>query len=100
MAQSYGCKSHWIISNCCCFLVRRVALTFFLICVQVDAVVKATMDYDLRNVERLGNDEEVHTFLSSFKYCFDRIGTKMKGEEAAEFEIQKQKLEGVINMIV
>ena len=34
-----------------------------------DAVVKSAMDYDMCNIERKGNRQELHPFIQSFRYC-------------------------------
>lgn len=34
-----------------------------------DAVCKASMDVDMRNVERKGKGEDLHPFLKSFRHC-------------------------------
>jgi cytochrome P450 len=41
----------------------------WLACMAADAVVKSVMDYDLCNVERKGNNQELHPFIKAFRYC-------------------------------
>ena len=43
-----------------------------------DAVVKSAMDYDMCNIERKGNRQELHPFIQSFRYY---IANKPAGPE-------------------
>jgi len=62
----------------------------WLTCMTADAVCKAAMDYDMRNVERKGAGEALHPFIQSFRYC---VATA-KGKEFDSARYEKEKLIG------
>ncbi|KAL3918290.1 MAG: hypothetical protein SGILL_004307, partial [Bacillariaceae sp.] len=58
----------------------------WLTCMTADAIVKASMDFDMRNVERKGAGEELHGFLISFRIALGRL---MKGADQNDEEYAK-----------
>ena len=70
----------------------------WLTCMTADAVVKAAMDYDMKNVERIGSNQELHPFIKSFRYCVGHISKGGKDEQ--EYLKQKQISADMVAMIV
>ncbi|KAL3912338.1 MAG: hypothetical protein SGARI_001211, partial [Bacillariaceae sp.] len=64
-----------------------------------DAIVKAAMDYDMRNVERKGNGEELHGFLIKFRATLARL---MKGatQEDKEYRENVEGLQAIVSDLV
>ena len=60
----------------------------WLTCMTADAVCKASMDVDMRNVERKGKGEELHPFLKSFRHCV--AYSKGQEQDIARFEEEKK----------
>ncbi|KAL7554490.1 hypothetical protein ACHAWF_018524 [Thalassiosira exigua] len=62
-------------------------------CMTADAVVKASMDYDMRNVERKGEGVEIHRFLFAFRHCFGYLGRRGDPDalDAGGKEYRRQK---------
>merc|ERR1719232_552405 len=60
----------------------------WLTCMTADAVCKASMDMDMRNVERKGASEELHPFIKSFRYCVSAV--KQRKEVEGEYKKQVQ----------
>lgn len=65
-----------------------------------DAVVKAAMDYDMNNVERMGNNEEVHAFITAFRYCIAHCQGKTTPRDEEMFLKQKKVSEEFVQEIV
>jgi cytochrome P450 len=75
----------------------------WLTCMTADAVVKASMDYDMRCVERKGAAQPLHPFLVSFRYCFKYISRQLKGnkkELAANYAKHKRVCEDIVAELV
>jgi cytochrome P450 len=60
----------------------------WLTCMTADAVCKASMDVDMRNVERKGKGEELHPFIKSFRHCV--AYTKGQEKDVARYEYENK----------
>jgi cytochrome P450 len=72
----------------------------WLTCMTADAVVKASMDYDMRNVERKGANEELHKFIESFRYCLSHCQGKTKPRDEKKYLKEKKISEDMVKEIV
>ena len=70
----------------------------WLTCMTADAVCKASMDMDMRNVERKGDKEELHPFIKSFRYCVSSVkqGKDVEGECKRQMQIGRKIVEEVV----
>lgn len=71
-------------------------------CMTADAVVKSSMDYDMRNVERKGAGEDLHRFLVAFRGAFGYLSkgkTLDNGPEASNYRKHKQVCKEVVDEI-
>ena len=64
-----------------------------------DAIVKAAMDYDMRNVERKGNGEELHDFLTKFRGALARMFNGAS-EDDKEYRENLEALQAIVSDIV
>ncbi|KAL7529350.1 hypothetical protein ACHAWF_002947, partial [Thalassiosira exigua] len=74
--------------------------TDWLTCMTADAVIKASMDYDMRNVERKGAGEDLHRFLVSFRAATAYLQSgklpDAPGPKGEEFRRNKQVCKDVV----
>jgi hypothetical protein len=72
----------------------------WLACMAADAVVKSAMDYDMCNVERKGNNQELHPFIQSFRYCIAHSKGATKPRDQNRFLKEKKISEDMVKEIV
>ena len=65
-----------------------------------DAVVKSAMDYDMCNIERKGNRQELHPFIQSFRYYIAHSIGATNPRDQNKFLKEKKISEDMVKEIV